>query len=176
MEVAAWRESEAQKRDLPRGRVLKDDAIYEIAAQMPQSAEDLAGLRTVSAGLAKSPQGERLLGAIRRGLDRDPAEVPKFERQAPLPEGIGPLTDLLKVLLKMICDKEGVAQRVVATVDDLEKIAADDEADVAALKGWRRELFGDAALKLKRGELGLAAKNGKVVLFDPEKPRAKLAG
>lgn len=164
MEVAAWRETEAQRRDLPRGRIIKDEAIYEVASQLPKNADRLAELRTISRGLAQSEMGRGLLAAVESGLRRDPATLPPLERRAPLPSGIGPTVDLLKVLLKMVCDKEGVAQRIVATSDELQAIAADDAADVPAMRGWRRELFGEMALKLKHGEIALAIRKGRVAI------------
>ncbi|MBZ0215639.1 MAG: HRDC domain-containing protein, partial [Fimbriimonadaceae bacterium] len=165
IEVAAWREREAQRRDMPRGRVLKDEAIYEIAAQLPRNQQNLAGLRSVSAGLAKGDQGAKLLKAVERGLERDPGTVPMPSRPPRPVEGATATTDLLKVLCKKIAEDNKVAQRVIANVEDLEKIASDDNADVAALKGWRRELFGDTALALKRGEIGLAVRDGRVTLL-----------
>jgi len=166
MEIAAWREQEAQNRDLPRRRVLKDEAIYEIAAQMPRSVKTLAGLRSVSQGLAKNEQGKGILEAVEKALDRDPATLPARPRPTRPVEGASAMTDLLKVLCKKVAEENKVAQRVIANVEDLEKIAADDNADVAALRGWRRELFGELALALKRGEIGLAVKNGRVAVVD----------
>ena len=166
IEVSAWREREAQRRDMPRRRVLKDEAIYEIAAQLPRNVQSLGGLRSVSMGLAKNDQGSGILKAVENGLLRDPATIPAIPR-APRPvEGASAMTDLLKVLCKKVAEDNKVAQRVIANVDDLEKIASDDNADVSALKGWRRELFGDTALALKRGEIGLAVKNGRVAIVD----------
>lgn len=171
VEVAAWREEEAQRRDLPRGRIVKDDAIQEIAVHMPTSEEKLGELRTISKGLARSDMGRGLLAAIKRGMERDPRTLPSIERREPLPGWAGATVDLLKVLLKKISDGEGVAQRIIANSEDLQKLACDDEADIPALKGWRRELFGEAALKLKRGELGLAVEGGRVLTF-PREPEA----
>src|SRR5690606_14770113 len=99
-----------------------------------------------------------------RGLERDPSSMPRIDHAPQLPAGIGPVSDLLRVLLKMICETQGVAARIVASGDDLDRIAADDNANVPALSGWRRELFGEQALALKHGELSLAVEQGKVVL------------
>ncbi len=166
MEVAAWRETEAQRRDMPRRRVLKDEAIYELAAQMPKSPDDLEKLRSVSRGLARSDQGRSLLKAVAKGKERDPNTVARPPRPPRPVEGVSATTDLLKVLCKKIAEDNSVAQRVIANVDDLEKIAFDDDADVPALLGWRRELFGKVALALKRGEVGLAVKKGRVIVVD----------
>ena len=166
IELAAWREREARSRDVPRSRVLKDDAIYEIATQAPKSPEAMAQLRAFPKGLERSRTGAEILEAVVRGLARDPKSLPEIGRDAALPEGASATVELLKVLLRMTAEREGVAAKVIATVDELERIAADDTADVAALKGWRRELFGDKALRLKRGELALAVENGRVVAVE----------
>ena len=162
MEVAAWREREAQGRDVPRGRVLKDDALGDIAVQAPTSLEKLAALRSLPRGFERSKWGEAILEAVARGLARDPKSLPRIERSRAAVNGAA-IVELLKVLLRMTAERHAVAAKVIATVDDLEWIAADDEADVAALKGWRRELFGEKALALKHGRLALAVENGRVV-------------
>ncbi len=162
MEVAAWREREAQERNIPRSRVLKDDAIADIVTQAPTSLERLAGLRSLPKGFDKSRWGQDILAAIARGLARDPKSLPKIERPRSNASNAA-TTELLKVLLRMTAERHHVAAKVIATTDDLDKIADDDEADVSALKGWRRELFGEAALALKHGRLALAIEGGKVV-------------
>ena len=162
MEVAAWREREAQERNIPRSRVLKDDAIADIVTQAPTSLERLAGLRSLPKGFDKSRWGQDILAAIGRGLARDPKSLPKIERPRSNASNAA-TTELLKVLLRMTAERHHVAAKVIATTDDLDKIADNDEADVSALKGWRRELFGEAALALKHGRLALAIEGGKVV-------------
>jgi ribonuclease D len=165
MEVAAWREREAQTRNVPRSRVLKDDAIGDIATHAPTSIERLAGLRSLPKGFERSKWGADILEAVQRGLSRDPRELPKLDK--PRHNGNGSATvELLKVLLRMTSERYAVASKVIATVDDLEQIASNDDADVGALKGWRRELFGDAALALKHGRLALAMEKGRVVRID----------
>ncbi|MGB5903381.1 MAG: ribonuclease D [Xanthobacteraceae bacterium] len=165
MEVAAWREREAQTRNVPRSRVLKDDAIGDIATHAPTSIERLAGLRSLPKGFERSKWGTDILEAVQRGLARDPRELPKLDR--PRHNGNGSATvELLKVLLRMTSERYAVASKVIATVDDLDQIAANDDADVGALKGWRRELFGEAALALKHGRLALAMEKGRVVRVD----------
>jgi ribonuclease D len=166
-EVAAWRESEAQKRDIPRNRMLRDETVVDIAAHPPRSVEDLARLRGVSKGFAEGRMGPELLTAIERGLALPDSEIPQLERVPETPAGIGPTVELLKVLLKMKCEATGVAQKLVATTSDLERIAADDHADVQALRGWRRELFGSAALDLKAGRLALTLESRRVSLIEP---------
>jgi ribonuclease D len=162
MEVAAWREREAQTRDVPRGRVLKDDVIGDIAIQAPTSVEQLGQLRSLPRGFERSKWGEAIVEAIKRGLARDPKQLPRIERFKGAANGAATV-ELLKVLLRMTSERHGVAAKVIATVDELDRIAADDEADVPALKGWRRELFGEKALALKHGKLALAVENGRVV-------------
>jgi ribonuclease D len=165
IEVAAWREREAQARDVPRGRVLKDDVIGDIAVQAPTTTERLGHLRSLPKGFERSRWGEQILEAVRRGLDRDQKTLPRLERFRPAVNGAATV-ELLKVLLRMTAEQYGVAAKVIATVDELDRIAADDEADVPAMKGWRRELFGEKALALKHGRLALAVDNGKVVTVE----------
>jgi len=162
MEVAAWREQEAQSRDVPRSRVLKDDAVGDIATHAPTSLERLATLRSLPKGFEKSKWGADIVAAVHRGLARDPHTLPKIEKPRNNSNGAA-IVELLKVLLRMTSERHAVASKVIATVDDLEQIAADDKADVGALHGWRRELFGEAALALKHGQLALAIEKGRVV-------------
>jgi ribonuclease D len=165
MEVAAWREREAQSRDVPRSRVLKDDAVGDIATHAPISLEKLASLRSLPKGFDRSRWGSDIITAVQRGLARDPASLPKLEKPRNNSNGAA-IVELLKVLLRMTSERHAVASKVIATVDDLEQIAADDQAEVAALHGWRRELFGEAALSLKHGRLALAIERGRVVRVD----------
>jgi ribonuclease D len=165
MEVAAWREREAQTRDVPRSRVLKDDVLGDIATQAPTSIEKLGHLRSLPKGFERSRWGDAIIEAVQRGLARDPKTLPRFERFRPAQNGAATV-ELLKVLLRMTAESHAVAAKVIATVDDLDRIAADDEADVPALKGWRRELFGEKALALKHGKLALAVEKGRVVTVE----------
>jgi len=165
MDVAAWREQEAQSRDVPRGRVLRDEALSDIATHAPTTLEKLAHLRSLPKGFEKSKWGADIIAAVQRGLARDLSKLPKLEKPRNNSNGAA-VVELLKVLLRMTAERHAVASKVIATVDDLEQIAADDEADVAALRGWRRELFGDAALKLKHGQIALAIEKGRVVGVD----------
>ncbi len=165
IEVAAWREREAQSRDVPRSRVLKDDAIADIAVQAPTTIERLRSLRSLPKGFERSRWGEAIVAAVARGIERDPGTLPHLSRTQPVPNG-GATVELLKVLLRMVSERHHVAAKVIATVDDLERIAGDDEADVPALKGWRRELFGEKALALKHGKLALAIEKGRVATVE----------
>ena len=163
IEVAAWRERMAQLQNVPRGRILKDDAIYDIATQLPISAEQLSGLRTLHDGFTRSARGQDLLTVVNRALERDMKSLPAVDHGSPPSAEAGAVIELLRVLLKAKSAEHGVAPKLLATTSDLEQIAASDSADVPALKGWRRELFGEAALKLKRGELALALDKGAVI-------------
>ena len=165
IEIAAWREREAQTRDVPRSRVLKDDVIGDIAVQAPTTIERLGTLRSLPKGFERSRWGEQIVEAVQRGLERDPKTLPRLERFRAAPNGAATV-ELLKVLLRMTAEKHAVAAKVIATVEELERIAADDDTDVPALKGWRRELFGEKALALKHGQLGLAIERSRVVAFD----------
>jgi ribonuclease D len=165
-ELAAWREQEAQARDMPRGRILKDDAIYEIAQQQPTTPSALGQLRTVPRGFERSRTAGDILACVKQALAIPKDDLPRSPRNKPASNGNGAAVDLLKVLLKMTCEDHGVASKIIATVDELEAIAGDDSADVPALSGWRRELFGEAALKLKRGDLALSFKKNHVVAID----------
>lgn len=167
--VAAWREREAQRRDLPRNRVARDDTLLDLAGRAPKSIEELVRTRGLSNGFAKGKSGDILLSAIAEGRALPKARAPVKELKPPLPPGIGPLTELLKVMLKQCSESSGVASRLIASVADLEQVAADDNADVRTLKGWRREIFGEQALALKRGELAITVKNNAIRLL-PQTP------
>jgi ribonuclease D len=167
IEVAAWREREAQARDVPRARVLKDEAITDIAVQAPATLDKLKHLRSLPKGFERSRWGEAIVAAVERGLERDPKTLPLRPHNPPPTNGAA-VVELLKVLLRMISERHHVAAKVIATVDDLERIAASDRAEVPALKGWRRELFGDKALALKHGKLALAIEQGKVAVVERE--------
>lgn len=169
-ELAAWREREARSRDVPRSRVIKDDTIYEIAADQPRDTAALGNLRSLSKGYERSRAGEEILACVQRALAIPRDQLPSIPRGKPMPDGAGAAVDLMKVLLKLVCEKHAVASKVVATVDELEAIATDDDADVPALKGWRRELFGAEALKLKHGGLALSFDGRKVVAIECEPP------
>jgi ribonuclease D len=165
MEIAAWREREAQSRDVPRSRVLKDDAVSDIAVQAPTTIERLGHLRSLPKGFERSRWGAEIVEAVQRGLARDPKTLPRLDRLKPTANGAATV-ELLKVLLRMTAERHGVAAKVIATVDELDRIAADDAANVPAMKGWRRELFGEKALALKHGKLALAVENGKVITIE----------
>lgn len=175
--VAAWRERTAQLRDQPRGRILKDEAIDEVATQAPTDASQLDRLRSVPKGFSGSRFGPDLLTAVRDALKDPEGYAPVIERSrvAPSPAA-GAVVELLKVLLKARAEDAGVASKLIATVSDLELIANDDNAKTPALTGWRREAFGEDALKLKRGELALVLDGTRVRVVEVRRaPRANAA-
>jgi len=165
--VAAWREREARERNVPRGRVLKDDAIYEIAQQQPRDTAALGRLRTTPKGWERSAVAASLLEAVNAALDLPKEQLPKLARPAHQPEGSSAASELLKVLLRIVSERHGVAPKMLASSDDLDRIAAEaEQADVPAMHGWRRDVFGDAALKLIRGEMGMKFEKRKIKVFD----------
>jgi ribonuclease D len=145
--------------------VLKDDLVADIAVQAPTTVERLSGLRALPKGFERSKWGLEIPEIVKAGLARDPKTLPSLERNKPAPNGAA-IVELLKVLLRMTAEQHAVAAKVIATVDDLEQIAADDEANVPAMKGWRRELFGEKALSLKKGRLALALEKGRVTAVE----------
>ena len=166
--TAVWRERAAQERDQPRGRILKDEAIDEIAAQGPTDPDAFNRLRSVPKGFGASRLGVELTAELNRVLADPEAHAPKLERPShnqPAPPSV---VELLKVLLKAKSDNAGVATKLIANVADLEKIALDDDAPVDALHGWRRQLFGEDALKLKRGEIALVLNGARVEVVEIE--------
>ena len=166
--VAVWRERAAQERDQPRGRILKDEAIDEIAQQAPTDADAFNRLRSAPKGFGASRLGQELIAELKRVLADPEAHAPALSRPShnqPAPPSV---VELLKVLLKAKSDNAGVASKLIATVADLEKIALDDNADVEALHGWRRQLFGEDALKLKRGEIALVLSGSRVEVVEIE--------
>jgi len=174
IELAAWREESAQKQNVPRGRLIKDDALYDIANQAPSTVEELSKLRSVHDGIARSNRGRDILASLKRAKNRDPATLP------PLPRGKAPtaesqaILELLKVLLKSCAAHNRVATKLIANSQDLENIASGRDEGVAAMTGWRHTLFGQYALKLRRGELALALNNGEVITLETP-PRVKTA-
>jgi ribonuclease D len=177
-EVAAWRETAARQRNLPRGRIMRDEAVLEIASHTPKTTEALGRSRSLGKGVAEGRLGNEILEAVQRGLANSKAlEVPAPSR-ADTPPGLGPLIELLRVLLKQRCEEHQVAQRLVATAEDLEAIAADYRASVPAVFGWRYDIFGKEALALKHGRLALTVRRNRITLVEvaegePITPRAR---
>ncbi len=164
-ELAAWREKEAQRRDMPRNRIVRDEALVEIAHHTPKDPDQLARTRGLGAKLAKGNYGQQILDAVNKGLAVPDKDRPEPKAKPQLPRGLGPVTDLLKVLLKMKSEDSGVATKLLASAADIELIAGlGADADVKALKGWRLDVFGEDALKLRAGELSLTVKGKKLKL------------
>ncbi|MEO8650770.1 MAG: ribonuclease D [Hyphomicrobiaceae bacterium] len=163
IELAAWRERAAQSQDVPRSRIIRDEALYDIASQMPTETKQLAELRTLSDGFSRSARAREIVDAVNRGLARDPATLPAISQSSGASSDVNAMCDVLRVLLKATAQRHKVAPRLIADAEDIEAIASQREPDVPALKGWRRELFGEDALRLKRGELALTVRKGEVV-------------
>ena len=166
-EVAAWREIEAQNKNIPRNRIVRDESLVEISHHAPKTINDLSRARGLSLKKAEGSLGKALLNAVKVGLNVPSENLPEVKRDAPLPKGIGPITDLLKVLLKLKCEKHDVAQKLIATVNDMEQIAAfGQNANVPALQGWRQEVFGIDALRLRSGQLAMVIKDHNLELVE----------
>ncbi|MFT9216020.1 MAG: HRDC domain-containing protein, partial [Acetobacter malorum] len=162
--VAALREREAQRVNVPRQRLLKDESLLEIAATAPTTTDALTRVRGVSRGLAEGRTGLGLLDAVKQAQALPDAELPRLpkNRSKDAPRASAALMALLKVLLTSCCEEHDVAPKLVASMDDLEALALDPSAPNPALAGWRKAVFGDAALALCNGEIALAVKGGKV--------------
>jgi len=157
-ELAQYREETARSRNVPRNRVLKDDAILELSGLKPTSIEDLSKTRLLVREMRRDPHAQNLLDAVKRGLNLPQDELPVVERRdGPKKTGVAGLSELLRVLLKARCEEAGVAQKLIASAADLDLLAAEDEPDIACMKGWRKELFGDDAIALKSGQIALSA-------------------
>ena len=165
--AAAWREREAIARNIPRRRVLKDDALYDLAQQKPKDIAALAHLRGIPRGFEKSRGAKVLVEAINAAIDNAEDYAPRLPKVQHMPPNLGPTIEMLKTLLRLRTEYEGIAPRLVANNADIEKLAAfGEKADVAALKGWRREIFGEDALKMLDGKIGLRLEGREVVAKD----------
>jgi ribonuclease D len=166
MSVAAWREREAQTKNVPRGRILKDDAVGEIAIQMPQTNEAMHQLRLLPRGSADSSIGKGILVAVKEALARDPADIPSPKgRGDEMTSSQEAAAEVLKLALKIVSERAGVAPKLLASSADIDAIAVSDEADVPAMHGWRREVFGDMALALKNGKATIGLEKGRAKIF-----------
>jgi ribonuclease D len=163
IELAAWRERAAQTQDVPRNRILRDEALYDIASHAPVDVAQLSQLRSLSEGFGRSARAKEIVEAVKRGLARDPKTVPQLREGTGVPADKTATVELLRVLLKACAARNKVAPRLIADADDLERLAMEEEPDIPALKGWRQELFGAEAQRLKRGEVALKVVDGEVV-------------
>jgi ribonuclease D len=177
VEVAAWREREAREKNVPRSRVLKDDAIAEIAVQIPQTKESLNQLRALPRGMSGSRIGDAILNAVKLGLEIDPKSLPQPDNgRDDASDATQAASEVLKLALKVVCEREGIAPKLVASSSDIEAIAENDDADIQLMHGWRRELFGDLALAIKRGEAVIGFERGRVrVIPAADRTAAKAA-
>ena len=164
-EVAAWREIQAQKKDIPKTWLMRDDALADMAGQAPQNKKQLAKIRNISKDMAEGRVGEQLLKAIEKGVNSPKEEWPAVQKKKQLSQTAVAIVDILKMLLKIQSAEHEVAPKIIANVADLELIAQDDNADVPALKGWRKEVFGAEALAIKHGRLAIGMKDGKITKF-----------
>ena len=163
IEVAAWRERTAQALDVPRNRVLRDEALYDVVIQAPTETSQLSQLRSLSDGFGRSARAKEIVDAVKRGLARDSKTLPVIREVSGLPANKAAIVELLRVLLKACAARNKVAPRMIADTEALERIAMEEDPDVPALRGWRRDLFGREAQQLIRGELALAMQDGEVV-------------
>lgn len=162
--AAAWRERQAIERDVPRRRVLKDDAMYDLATQKPRTLDALGKLRGIPRGFERSKAAKSLIDAMNEALDNADDYAPNVPKPTAMPPNLGPRVEMLKTLLRLRTEVQGIAPRLVAAAREIDQLAAfGDKADIPALKGWRRELFGDDALALLRGEIGLRLDGDDVV-------------
>ena len=166
MSVAAWREREAQNKNVPRGRVLKDEAIAEIAIQMPRTPQDVNELRLVSRGAGNSAMGTAILKAVQDGLNRDPNTIPDKAKFDEMSSAALAASEILKLALKIVCEMHGLAPKLIASSADIEALAMDDAADIAAMQGWQFELFGKVALDIKHGKACITMEKGKAVILN----------
>jgi ribonuclease D len=167
--VAEWREREAQTRDVPRNRVLKDEVLLELAANPPEDGDALERIRSVPKGFAASKMGKSLLEAMAAAKDATPPELPdEPDRRRRRREPSAAAVDLLKTLLRLRAEEARVAPRLIANAEDIERLAAGDDDGVAALTGWRNEVFGKDAVALRKGQLSIALENGEAVIVELE--------
>jgi len=167
--IAEWREEEAQRRNMPRNRIMRDEVLLELSAVRPTHTNALTSIRGLGANFASSKSGKDIINAIKESLELPDDALPKISRRKPPSQNTDPIVELLKVLLKLVCKSENVAPKLLANVEDLEKIAESDDADVKALHGWRYDLFGKNAIALKNGEVAFAIKDGEIYVFPIEK-------
>ena len=166
--LAKWREARAQEKDIPRSRLMKDDALLEIASNRPRDMEELGRSRLLLREARKGDAAEGILAAVAEGEPAPEVTPDKRDGGGPARPGAAALTDLLKVLLKARADEIGVAQKLLASSDDLSRIANEDAPEVPAMKGWRRAAFGELAMQLKTGQIALSANSKGIEIVEFE--------
>lgn len=162
IEVARWREEEAQRRNVPRSRIIRDETLMDLATQAPRTADKLAHVRGIGENMANGKMGRAILEAVERGLALPSAALPQMERRRPLPPTLVPVVEMLKMLLRIVAAENDVAARLIASPEDLEEIARGETTDIAPLTGWRHDVFGREALDMKAGRVGLAIEKGQI--------------
>ena len=164
-QLAKWREERAQNNNIPRGRVIRDDIIYELSSMKPKSINEIMSLRSFSNGLRLK---ENVINEIQEqiliGLSLKEENLPKLPEKRKLPHGTNSRVSLLKILLNSISEENEVAQKLIASTQDLEDLIADDSADIKTLKGWRYDLFGKKALDFKNGKVAITMEENNVIL------------
>jgi len=164
-ELAKWREEQAQRKDIPRNWIMRDDTLADMAGQMPKDTKQLKKIRNISSDMAEGKTGQRLLSLIKQALESDKSTWPKPAKRRGPPPNVAATQDILRMLLKVQCAQQGVATKLVASKEDLEILAQKDDADIPALKGWRYQVFGKDALALKNGNLAIGLKEGEITKF-----------
>ncbi|MCE7887328.1 MAG: ribonuclease D [Alphaproteobacteria bacterium PRO2] len=165
-ELAAWREKRAQDKNLPRNWIMRDETLADMAAQMPETVEQLKKIRGVTPDMAGGHIGKTLLDTINAAISSDKSTWPKpSERKIISPQAAATI-DILKMLLKIQAAEHGVAAKLITDQDDIERIAMEDNPDIPALKGWRFEVFGREALALKAGKIAVGLKNSKITKYN----------
>ncbi len=161
--LAEWREREAQQRNVPRGRFVKDEALADLSVYKPKDLDGLLHVRTLPSDVAKGKLGPVLLKLIEQARASDPATWPKPDMKEPFPKRAQGTLEMLKMLLRINASDNDVAAKLVATSDELESLATEDQPDIPALHGWRREIFGEEALAMKDGKIALTLKKGRII-------------
>lgn len=165
-ELAAWREHQAQARNVPRNRIVRDDVLVGIAGRMPRAVDDLINMRGLPKRCTENQLSKEILEAVSRGISLPSDKLPNISSHKPVPTSVRPLIDALKILLRSTCEAHNVAPKLVASSRDLEKIAATESRDLPALRGWRWEVFGKKALAFKQGRLSMSVKGGSIALSE----------
>ncbi|NDE89901.1 MAG: ribonuclease D [Alphaproteobacteria bacterium] len=165
-DLCAWREREAQTIDIPRNRVIRDEALMEIVHHVPRDAAELGRVRGLSAEFAKNRLGSGIIEVIKNAQSRAPDALPDELRKKHLPSNLGAVVDMLKVLLRLVAEENDVATKLISNASDLDMLAENDAADVLAMKGWRYDVFGKKAVALKQGKLALKLNNNKIEFID----------
>ncbi len=160
MEVAKWREEEAQRRNVPRSRIIRDETLLDLAVHAPRTIDELKHIRGVGEDVARGKFGVAILAAVERSAAIPRDQIPRMDKKRPLPQSLVPVVELLKVLLRIVAAENEVAARLIASPEDLDEIARSDTADVAPMKGWRYDVFGHEALDLKHGKVALCIDGG----------------